>query len=135
MYIISQQSFLIGYISMFNCLKDVPVYASRYANLEAKYFNRVRLALLRLNNPLRIELSGLRGMDMLLGDEAWACVDRTTEDLPVLAWVDFQSRGRNNLHRAISCRILYFHCHADMILETALRIMDERLAVRLKTPQ
>jgi hypothetical protein len=95
----------------------------------AENFNRVRLALSRLENPLRVALPGLRTLDFMLEDEVWAVVDRDLNDIPVLAWTDFEHRSA--LHLPVRCILRYYHAHADVILDKALLRLDEILAARL----
>ena len=75
-------------------LSDVPILKSTPTCIEAMYYNRVRIALTRIDNPLRIELINLRGLDIVIDDEVWVCVDRTLNDLPIFAWTDFE-RGEH----------------------------------------
>jgi hypothetical protein len=111
-------------------LPNIPVLRSVNATIGAEQFNRTRLALMRLENPLRLVLPGLRGLDMMIERDTWLCIDRTLNDLPVLAWTDFQVAGRG-LHEPVACRSLYFHAYANVIVKTALadvhRILNERL--------
>lgn len=111
-------------------LPNIPVLRSVNTTIGAEPFNRARLALMRFENPLRLVLPGLRGLDMMIDRDTWLCIDRTLNDLPVLAWTDFQVTGRG-LHEPVACRALYFHAYANVIIKTALadvhRILNERL--------
>lgn len=98
-------------------LYEIPPYEITTSQISAERYNLIRLALLRLGNPLRFPLPRLRGLDMVIGGDYWACVDRTLNDLPVVAWTEFQSKGRNDLCAPVGCRIRYYHAHASMILE------------------
>jgi len=77
-------------------------------------------------------LTGLRGMDMVLDQQTWICLDRTFYDLPVLAWTDFEPTARTGLQDPVTCRILYYHVHADFIvhsvLSTTVHALRERAA-------
>ncbi len=110
-------------------LDDIPALRSVPYAMEARLYNQVRLALRRLDNPLRVLLKGLRSLDFLLEDEAWAVVDRSLNDVPVLAWRDFARR--QDLHSPIPCRLHYYHAHADVILHKALAALESALAERL----
>jgi hypothetical protein len=112
-------------------LREVPALKVMDSVVAAKHYNRVRLALVRLENPLRFPLPHLRGLDMLLTDEEWVCVDRTLNDLPVLAWTDFQVAGRNALHAPVSCRLRFYHAYAGLIVGTLLQDVTVILAERL----
>lgn len=111
-------------------LPNIPVLRAVNATIGAEQFNRTRLALMRFESPLRLVLPGLRGLDMMIDRETWLCIDRTLNDLPVLAWTDFRVSGRA-LHEPVACRTLYFHAYANVIVKTALadvhRILNERL--------
>lgn len=116
-------------------LEDVPVIKVKPSTIEAEIYNRIRLGLMRLENPLRLTLPGLRGMDVLLDNKAWVCVDRTLYDLPVLAWTEFDTQSRTGLHLPIACRVNYYHIHANVIAETVLATTDRLLKERLKPYQ
>ncbi len=89
-------------------------------HIEAACYNRVRLALLRLENPLRLSMEQDRGLDIILYDEAWFCIDSCADDQLVLAWRDFQIHGRDNLYEPITCELsLYHHC-AGLIMGSVL---------------
>ena len=99
--------------------------------IEAAYYNHVRLALLRLANPLRIALSQHRGLEVILHDDHWLCVDSFANDQPVLAWREFQIHARENLYEPIACELwLYHHC-AGLIMGSALddlhQVVEQRL--------
>ncbi len=112
-------------------LEDVPVIKISPVTISAPVYNRLRLAALRLENPLRIALSSLKGMDFLIDDSSWICVDRTLYDLPILAWTNFKTSGRAGLHEPVDCQLHYYHIHANVIAETVLNsvevIIEERL--------
>lgn len=112
-------------------LDELPVLRSHPESVDAERYNRVRLALRRLENPMRIELPKLRSLDFILEDEMWAIVDRDLNDLPVAAWTDFQHRS--TLHQPVHCTLRYYHAHADAVIETALQKLDEILDARLLT--
>lgn len=99
--------------------------------VDAKYYNRVRLALLRLDNPLRLSLDTLGSADMILADGEWLCVDRSRDDLPLLAWKDFELKGREGLHQPVQCTLHLYHSHAGMLMGRVLPVMDGILDRRL----
>lgn len=112
-------------------LYDVPVLKAMSSYIEAHYYNRVRLALCRLGNPLRIELINLRGLDIYLDNDDWVCVDRTLNDSPIFAWTDFESQGRDNLCEPVSCQLRFYHNHADLICGTVLDLVYRNLDTQL----
>ena len=110
-------------------LNDIPTLKSLPSTVPAERFNRVRLALRRLENPLRIELPKLRTLDFILEDEMWAIVDRDLNDIPVVAWTDFEYRS--SLHQPVQCTLRHYHAHADAIMDKALEKLDTILEARL----
>jgi hypothetical protein len=112
-------------------LQELPVYQRLPDSIDAHRFNRVRLALRRVANPLRFELAGLRGLDLSLEDEAWVCADRTLNDMPVLAWLEFAA-GRTALHLPVACQLRYYHAHAELIRARVLALIDEVVDARLQ---
>ena len=112
-------------------LREVPALKVMDSVVAAKHYNRVNLALARIENPLRFPLPHLRGLDMLLTKDEWICVDRTLSDLPVLAWTDFQVNERTALHMPVPCRLRFFHAYAGLIVGTLLQDVSIILAERL----
>jgi len=113
-------------------IDDVPKLKTESTKIDGHLYNQVRLALLRLESPLRLKLAGLRGMDILIDGRAWVCVDRSLYDLPVLAWTDFIHKGRDGLHSPTRCLLHYYHIHADLIGDTVLDTIKRELGKRLK---
>jgi len=113
-------------------LNDIPIIKSVPSYVGATHFNRVRLSQIRLNESLRLELFSLRGLDIVIENDAWVCIDRTLGDLPVLAWTDFDKTSRNGLHQPVPCKLRFYHNHADLICGTVLddlgRILERRLS-------
>ena len=48
-------------------------------------------------------------------------------DVPIVAWTDFQTQGRDNLHEPIPCEIRLYHFAARMILKATLGAMEDIL--------
>lgn len=101
-------------------IDHIPALHSETSSIDAPVYNRIRLGLLRAELPLRLALTGLRGMDMVLDHDTWICLDRTFYDLPVLAWTGFEPTARTSLQDPVACRILYYHVHADFIVHSVL---------------
>lgn len=112
-------------------LNDIPVYENKVVEIPAEYYNRIRLGQLRLKAPLRLELAGLSEIDAILEDDIWVCVESNLNDLPVLAWTNFESQNRNSLDEPVRCKLCLYNIHADLITETALKtiytIINDRL--------
>ncbi len=100
-------------------------------NLDAGYYNRIRLGLLRLSNPLRIDLPELR-VQLVCTDQAWSCVSQDNRT-PLLIWTDFVRR-RDGLHMPVACTLHLYHIHAGLLaaiaLETADSVIKQRLTAR-----
>ena len=99
--------------------------------IEAAYYNRVRLALLRIGNPLRVGLPGLRGLEAIVDSDTWTVVDSLRTDNPVLAWCDFEVASRQALHEPVQCRLNLYHNQAGLIMGTALEALQLELKKRL----
>lgn len=100
--------------------------------IEAPVYNHVRLALRRLGSPLRVAVPGHRGLEVVLESRVWMCVDANAGDQPVMAWLDFASRGRDSLQSPVSCTLELYHPCAGLVMGSALDSMDEALNDLLK---
>lgn len=96
-------------------------------SIEAADYNRVRLALLRLGNPLRVSLPRHGGVDILLHRDHWIAVSNYVNDVPMLAWRDFDLKGRGGLHEPVDCRLYFYHIQGGSIMGTALKALSECL--------
>lgn len=112
-------------------LDNLPPMKTQAALIDASRYSRVRLALLRMGLPLRLELPNLRDMDLVLDKRLWVCIDRTLQDYPIVAWTHFNNAARTSLHEQVPCKLQYFHPHANLIVDTVLRTMDKLLTARL----
>jgi len=105
----------------------MPVYASRDGEVAASLYNLWRRARLHLVFPLRIELSGMKQMQLILEEDSWVVVDTNQYDLPILAWLEFQDSGRSSLHTPVICKINFYHYMANQIQKTVLERMSNKL--------
>lgn len=112
-------------------LDDIPVYQQRPISVAAADFNRVQIALKRLGEPVHIPLSGMRSLQLILEREAWIVIDASLNEIPVLAWTDFQAGGRANLHEPIPCVLKIYHAHAMMIIDKVIACMEGELQQRI----
>jgi len=114
---------------------ELPVLATQAHTVDAKHYNIVFRALLRMppaqTQGIRIELPGLKTLDLILQNTAWIIVDRAFNDIPVAAWTNFRVSQDRALHQPVECEIRFFHSHADIILERVLGLMDDLLNERL----
>jgi hypothetical protein len=110
---------------------DVPAYATRDDRIEARHYNLWRRACGRFGSPLRLPLPGMGGMELVLDEREWVVVDARQNDLPVLAWVNFDDRGRCALHEPVSCTLNYYHFAATRLRAKVLDILEQTLEKRL----
>ena len=85
----------------------------------------MRLGILRLNNPLHIELEGIRGMRCILDDNAWIFLDSYIGDLPLLAWTKFQPR--DTITTSIACELRLYHMHAGLLISKSLDALQNAI--------
>ncbi len=102
--------------------------------VKAADFNRVRLALRRLGRPLRVTLAAHRGLEIILDNQAWVCVDSLHQDLLILAWRSFDTAERYGLHEDVRCELCLYHTHAGLIMGSALEQLGQALTQRLTEP-
>lgn len=101
--------------------------------LSAKDFNAVRLGILRLGSPLTFNLNQIKGLRSILDDHAWVFVDRYVDDMPLLAWTNFESRSA--LNTTIECELRLYHFKADLLVDRALELVHEAIDERLQMTQ
>lgn len=94
-------------------------------DLSAKDFNAVRLGILRLGAPLTFDLDEIKGLRCILDDHAWVFVDRYVDDMPLMAWTNFESR--TSLNETISCELRLYHFKADMLVNRALDLLKQSI--------
>lgn len=114
-------------------LQDVPVYESIPVTVSADHYGLARIALKRLPRPVRMQIPKLRSLDLLIEDDAWMVIDRSLNDVPVLAWLNFDVHDRA-LHQPVPCRLNLYHAHGkiivDKVLEAMALLLGEQLAER-----
>lgn len=112
-------------------LDDLPVFETRQVQLRAEDYNLAHIALKRLGNPIRMELPRLRTLDLILEKDAWIVVDRSLNDIPVVAWIDFEVSHRETLHEPVACERRTYHTHALLIVNKVIEAMHLILGERL----
>ena len=101
-------------------------------NIEAACYNHVRLAMHRLGKPLRVELPDHRGLDVILDNDCWLCVDRMQGDQLIMMWCEFDTRKHNSaLFEDVPCVLHLYHTHAGLIMGSALDALDQSLTEKL----
>ena len=109
---------------MYRRLDSVPVYHHSEGKIPAHYYNDVQVALKRLGEELRFAIPGLRDLDLILQKGAWIIVDRVLNDVPVVAWTDFDISRRDSLHEPIPCQIKLYHVHGRIVMNRTLEAME-----------
>ncbi len=117
--------------SMYSRLDNIPVYETRALHIRAADYNLVKIALKRLTNPIRFAIPQLRTLDFLLEDELWVIVDRSLNDIPVIAWLQFEDQQRSTLHEPIICQQRIYHAHAMIIVDKAFEALHLILGEKL----
>lgn len=112
-----------------NPVRDISAIRSIPHTLEAALYNRVRLALLRIANPLELELEKLE-IDMVLEKTCWVGYHCRQISLPLIAWDGFDTH-RSALDAPVGCTMHLFHNHSWLQMPKILSAMDEELQLRL----
>ena len=112
-------------------LENLPRYSTEDTHLPAAIYNKVKLGLFRIGNPLRFSIHGLRHLEIVIDHETWICRDVSLNDIPVLAWTDFNTSERSNLHNPVPCKLYTYHAHAMLIIDTLLEQLDIELTKKL----
>ncbi|MDA3870078.1 MAG: hypothetical protein PF589_09070 [Gammaproteobacteria bacterium] len=112
-------------------IADVPYCAQRNDEVEAKLYNLWRLAKRRFTMPLRLPLPDYPGFVMILEARAWVCADERQNDIPILAWVEFEDEGRDALHLPVKCKLNYYHFAASKVRAHSLQLVQAELEKRL----
>ncbi|HEX7971128.1 MAG TPA: hypothetical protein VF501_02770 [Thiobacillus sp.] len=110
---------------------DLPPLRIMPKEIPAACYNRVRLALIRLGKPLRIGLTRHRGLEIVLDDEAWCCVDSFAEDQLIMVWRTFSTGGRDNLTEPVACELFLYHHCAGLVMGSVLSDMEQAIEARL----
>lgn len=116
-------------------LDDIPIYELIESSVTAPNYNLVQIAFKRLGVPIEIPLTGLRRLELILERDAWIVIDHDMNDIPILAWTDFQIDGRSALHEPVFCHLKTYHMHAKIILDRVTEFMEQELAMRLAALQ
>jgi len=110
---------------------EVPQLASRKGKVKALYYNHVQTALKSLGPQIRLKIPKLKHLDLIIQKDAWIIVDTVLNDYPVLAWTNFETEHRDNLHEPIQCEIRFFHFAASMVINRTLEAMELMLREQL----
>lgn len=116
-------------------LEDLPTFETRRISVKAIHYNLVQVALKRLGEPLRFALPKLRTLDLHLERDAWIVVDKSLNDIPVMAWVDFDAAKRSSLHKDIPCTLKIYHSHAGILIKKIMEAMTLLIGEQLDLPE
>ncbi len=111
---------------------DVPYFAQREDEVSAALYNLWRRAKLHFQLPIRIPLKDYYRFVMILEEHEWVCADERQNDIPILAWVEFEDKGRDALHLPVKCKLNYYHFAASKVRAHSLELMEKELENRLK---
>lgn len=112
-------------------LDNIPVFEFIKMTVPAAEYNLVVRAIKRLGEPLFIPLAGLRSLELIIERDAWIVVDKDLNEIPVLAWTDFQAENRSSIHVPIPCNLKLYHAHAQIILSQVQEFMERELERRI----
>ncbi|VAW59977.1 hypothetical protein MNBD_GAMMA08-558 [hydrothermal vent metagenome] len=109
---------------MYTRHNEVQQLRSEATEVQAIYYNHVQTALKRLNNQIRFKIPTLKHLDLILQNDAWIVVDTVLNDMPIIAWSDFNIEHRETLHQPVKCVIRFYHFAADKIMDKTLEAME-----------
>lgn len=108
-------------------VEGMPVYAQYDELVSAKLYNLWRRVKLHFKLPLRIPLEGYRDLVMVLEAHEWVVADKSLNDMPVLAWIEFEDQGRDAIHLPVKCKLNHYHFAASKIHAHSLELMEAAL--------
>ncbi len=112
-------------------LDHLPVFESRTATIRAEDYNLVKIALKRLGSPLRFEIPNLHTLDFIFENDAWIIVDRRLDDIPIIAWLNFDIKNRAGLHEPVECECRTYRAQALIIVDKSFEAMHLMLGEQL----
>lgn len=113
---------------------EIPVFEIRHGWIEARVFNQVCALLRRQSADMRIPLEGFQDLELILQKDAWIVVEKSLNDTPVVAWVDFEIRHRRDLHLPLPCRIKLYHVNAGRLAKQVLKQLQQWLQAHRQRP-
>ena len=116
---------------MYTRHNEVQPFKSTSSEINAVFYNHVQTGLKRINKQLRYKIPTLKHLYLILQQDAWIVVDAVLNDMPILAWTNFQTEHRETLHEPIKCEVDYFHFAANKILDKTLEAMELLLGEEL----
>jgi hypothetical protein len=105
--------------------EDHPALRVMRKRIAAEDYNRIRLGLLRERLPLRVRINRFRCLLCILDESEWWCVDECHDDLPVLAWRNFDTRERASLNAPVECDLHLYHVQAGLLMGSVLEALAQ----------
>ncbi|MES1980848.1 MAG: hypothetical protein V4443_00080 [Pseudomonadota bacterium] len=106
-------------------LRDIPPIRSVPYTLDAALYNQARLALLRIGNPLELELENL-AIDLVLEKARWIGYHCQQISLPLIAWDGFDP-VRSALDAPVACTMHLYHQHSWLQSSRILQALEQEL--------
>ncbi|NOZ55055.1 MAG: hypothetical protein GXP08_18265 [Gammaproteobacteria bacterium] len=116
-------------------LQDLPIYEFRRSQVDAVYYNLAQVALNRIGPSQCYPIPKLKNLALIIEKDAWIIIDRSLNEMPVAAWLNFKTIHRQSLHEAVDCHLRLYHAHADLILQQTLEAMQQLLGEKLHEPE
>jgi len=112
-------------------IENVPKLKTVLASIEAPLYNIARLATIKFETPLRLQLPGHKTIDVILNRNTWVCIDRAMYDLPALAWTHLNHENRQALHTPVESELHYYHIHVNISADNVLESLQAALQLLL----
>lgn len=113
---------------------EIPVFEIRHGWIDARVFNQVSALLRRRSSDMRIPLTGFHDLELILQKDAWIVVEKSLNDTPVIAWVDFEVGYRRDLYLPLPCRVKLYHVNAGRLAKQILRQLQQWLLAHRQIP-
>lgn len=113
---------------------ELPALSAWPTQVEARDYNTASRALHRTHGGLRLSLPDLPLLDLIVQSGAWVVVDRSLNDMPVAAWVDFAPKPDRALHEPVRCELRYYHGAAGKIVACVRQDFEGLIHARLAQP-
>ena len=117
---------------MYERLRDCPALNEYRSSIPAEIWNVWRRYWMHSHRATCFGLENLPPMSLLLDEREWVLVDSSLYDMPILAWTDFQDKGRTALHEPVLCTVREYHQGAPKIRNKSLELMAGELEARLR---
>lgn len=111
-------------------LPPVPASGQLTVRIEPEIYNTIRLAVLRLDTPLKTVLGG-KGVEVHIHRDAWVCFDLRLGYQPALAWTGFET-ARDAFKEPVNAQALVYNSYAKLFLHSVLPELARRLERRMK---